>query len=91
MGLGARCRADCHLSFSEVSLSGGDAGDPEPAQRFVPNLSCEEAGEEKVVHGFRCLVTKGVSCGVLQATAGKAVRNLASVQVGEPMKEPDAR
>lgn len=60
-------------------------------QHLVPDLSGEGAGEDEVVHGLRSLVTYGASRGVLQAAAFEAVCSPTSVEVCEPVKEPDAR
>ena len=52
---------------------GRGAGEPEPVQNLMPNLSGEGAGEGEVGQGLGGLITTEAACGVLQAAAGEAV------------------
>jgi hypothetical protein len=71
--------------------SGRRAWDPKPRNGLVPDLAREGALHEQVLHRFGALVAKVAGSMVRQATTRQAFRCPASVQVGKPVKESDAR
>lgn len=69
----------------------GRAGQAQPSDDLVPDLSRKRALDDQVVHGLWCLIAQRAGGVMRQASPSQALSHPAAVKVGKPVEEFDTQ